>query len=153
MIYYVFMALPLVALMIQDWKTRTVNSLWLLLLFFLAAAGSIVTNGISAAISFFCINIVILLLVGVVLYAYSRVRRKSLNELGGLGDYLFFAALAPLYRPESYVRAAVVMLIFSLLLWLALKKRYKLTSIPLISFCGIPLIVMVSALVWRSING
>ena len=59
--------------------------------------------------------------------------------MGGLGDFLFFVALTPLAAPVDFVRGAVIVLVSSLLLWLLLRKHFALDTIPLITFCGIPL--------------
>jgi len=143
------MLAPLTIMMFSDWKTRTVSLVWLVLLFLMAAAGAILIYGIRTALTFTAINMSILLIIGLALYAYSLIRKKSLGELGGVGDAMFFAAITPMSAPEAYVRKVLAMLVFSLLLWLLLRKRFSLSTIPLVSFCGIPLICIILFLTIR----
>lgn len=140
---YLLMLVPLVAMMVSDWKSRSVGIVWLALLFLLAGAGSVLVNGTEAALGHIGINLAVLFIVGSVLYVYSLVRRKPLGEMGGMGDFLFFVALTPLAGPIDYVRGAVVMLVFSLLLWALLRKRCNLDTIPLVTFCGVPLLLFI----------
>ena len=144
MLFYCLMFVPLAAMMVSDWKSRTVSIAWLVLLFLLAGTGSVLTNGAETALVYVGINLAILLLTGLALLFYSRFRGKALGEMGGLGDFLFFVALTPLFAPVDYVRSAVIMLVFSLLLWLVLRNRCQLETIPLVTFCGLPLPVIMA---------
>lgn len=139
MLFYFLMLVPLAAMMVSDWKSRTVSIAWLVLLFLLAGTGSVFTNGVETALVYIGINLATLLLTGFALWVYSRLRGKALGEMGGLGDFLFFVALTPLAAPVDFVRGAVIVLVSSLLLWLLLRKHFALDTIPLITFCGIPL--------------
>ena len=143
------MLIPLTPMMISDGKSRTVNVLWLALLFLATATGSVFAYGIKEAFAFTAINMAILLILALALYAYSLIRKKRLSELGGLGDALFFAAITPMSAPEDFVRYVLAMLVFSLFLWIALKKRSSLSTIPLVSFCGIPLVSIILFLAIR----
>ena len=134
------MIIPLAVMMVSDWKTRTVNVVWPAVLFVLAAVGSVLENGAVMALVFTGINVAIILLLAAGLYGYARLRGKRLGELSGLGDALFFIAIAPVFPPEDYIRAVIVMLLCSLALWAILRKKFSLDTIPLITFCGIPLI-------------
>ncbi len=137
------MLIPLTFMMLSDWKTRTVSLVWLALLFLATSAGAILAYGIRAALTFMAVNMAILLVLGLSLYAYSLLRKKRLGELGGIGDALFFAAITPMSAPEEYVRRILAMLAISLILWMALRKRFSLATIPLVSFCGIPLVSII----------
>lgn len=134
------MIIPLAVMMVSDWKTRTVNIVWPALLFVLAAVDSVVKNGAVTALAFTGINVAIIFLLAAGLYGYARLCGKRLGELIGLGDALFFIAIAPVFPPEDYIRAVIVMLLCSLALWAILRKKFSLDTIPLITFCGIPLI-------------
>ena len=146
---YLLMLVPLAAMMLSDWKSRSVGVVWLALLFLLAGAGSVLANGAETVLYNICMNLGILLLTAAILYGYSLVRRKPLGEIGGMGDFLFFVALTPLAGPVGFVRGAVVMQVFSLLMWALLRKRYALDTIPLVTFCGVPLIVYILYLTAR----
>ena len=134
------MIIPLAVMMVSDWKTRTVDVVWPAVLFVLAAVGSVWENGAVTVLAFTGINVAIILLLAAGLYGYTCLRGKRLGELIGLGDALFFIAIAPVFPPEDYVRTVIVMLLCSLALWAILRKKFSLDTIPLITFCGIPLI-------------
>ena len=136
MVSYLAMLIPLSLMMVSDWKTRTVTVSSLMVLFLLAGVGSVLNNGMIITLLNLALNLTILGLLLVVLKVYSCVRRIPLAELGGLGDFLFFVALTPLFSPDIYIRLVVVMLMDSLLLWFVLRKKYNLKSIPLVTFCG-----------------
>lgn len=140
---FLLMLIPLALMMISDGRTRTVSVVWLAALFLATAVGSVLAYGIKNALAFTVINMAILLILGLALYAYSLIRKKRLGDLGGVGDALFFAAITPMSAPEDYVRYVLAMLVFSLLLWMVLRKRISLSTIPLVSFCGIPLVSII----------
>ena len=143
------MLIPLAPMMISDGKTRTVHVVWLVLLFIATGTGSVVAYGVKDALAFTAFNMAILLILGLFIYAFSLIRKRRLSELGGIGDALFFAAITPMSAPEDFVRYVLVMLVFSLFLWVALKKRFSLSTIPLVSFCGIPLVFIILFLAIR----
>lgn len=130
-------------MMLSDWKSRTVSIGWLVLLFVLAGGCSIYANGLSQALTNAGMNLSILLVLGLALGAYAKLRGKRLAEMGGLGDILFFAAITPLSSPEDYIRLLIAMLVTSLILWAFLKKKYQLETIPLITFCGLPFMIWI----------
>ena len=149
------MLVPLAVLAVQDWRTRTVGAAWLVLLFAAAFAGSACADGVRATATNLGFNLALLALTGAVLLAYSRIRGKRLRDMLGAGDALFFAALAPAFPPEGYLRACVAMLLCALALWLVLRRSLPSRAVPLVSFCGAPLSLMIillsfDALLWIS---
>lgn len=93
------MIIPLAVMMVSGWKTRTVNVVWPAVLFVLAAVESVLENGAVMALVFTGINVAIILLLAAGLYGYARLRGKRLGEPIGLGDALFFIAIAPGLSP------------------------------------------------------
>lgn len=140
---HLLILLPLLPMMLSDWKSRTVSTGWLVLLFVLAGGCSVYANGLPRALTNTGLNLSILLVLGLALWAYAKLRGKRLAEMGGLGDLLFFAAITPLLSPEDYIRLMIAMLVFSLVLWALLKKRFHLETIPLVTFCGLPLMIWI----------
>lgn len=107
MLFNLSMIIPLAVMMVSDWKTRTVNVVWPAVLFVLAAVGSVLENGAVTALAFTGINVAVILLLAAGLYGYARLRGKRLGELIGLGDALFFIAIAPVFpRRTIYVRSS-----------------------------------------------
>lgn len=140
---HLLILLSLLPMMRSDWKDRTVSIGWLVLLFTTVVLCSIFSNGLPQALTNTAINLSILLVLGLALWAYAKLRGKRLAEMGGLGDLLFFAAITPLSTPEDYIRLMIAMLVFSLVLWALLKKRFHLETIPLVTFCGLPLMIWI----------
>ena len=140
---HLLILLPLLPMMLSDWKSRTVSTGWLVLLFVLAGGCSVYANGLPRALTNTGLNLSILLTLGLALWAYAKLRGKRLAEMGGLGDLLFFAAITPLLSPEDYIRLMIAMLVTSLILWVLLKKKYQLETIPLVTFCGFPFILWI----------
>ena len=143
MLLHLLILLPLAPMMLSDWKSRTVNIGWLVLLFVLTGGCAIYENGLSQTLINTGLNLSILLVLGLALWAYAKLRGKRLAEMGGLGDILFFAAITPLLSPEDYIRLMIAMLVTSLILWALLKKKHHLETIPLVTFCGFPFILWI----------
>lgn len=137
---YLLTIIPLAVMMLSDWKTRTVSILWLSVFFVSVACCSIFVNGLLGAAIYMAMNLTLLLIIGLALYAYSAIRKKRLGEMIGVGDALFFASLTPIAEPEIFIKLLVGMLIFSLLSWLILRKKLNPGNIPLVTFSGLPLI-------------
>lgn len=138
---YLVMLVPLYFMAVSDWKNRTVSIWWLALLFLLTLSYSFLKSGAYLTAIKTGQNIAIILILGLGLYLYSLLRNKKLRELGGLGDLLFFIALTPLFQLEEFIQVTIIMLISSLILWSLLKAKHKLESIPLVTFCSVPLMI------------
>lgn len=77
---------------------------------------------------------VILTIIGI-LFMYSKiVLKKSLKDSFGLGDFLFFIVLAIGFPTVTFLILFSFSLVFSLLLYLVLKKKLKYQSVPLAGF-------------------
>ncbi len=90
-------------------------------------------------ISAICINIAMLAIIIGLLYLYTivKIKRPFFEEVFGMGDVLFFVALAIGFPTMTFIILFVFSLIFSLLVWLVLKKRAKHDSVPLAGYMSI----------------
>ncbi len=90
-------------------------------------------------ISAICINIAMLTIIIGLLYLYTivKIKRPFFEEVFGMGDVLFFVALAIGFPTMTFIILFVFSLIFSLLVWLVLKKRAKHDSVPLAGYMSI----------------
>lgn len=116
----------------QDFKERKVY----LFLFILGMfSGSLIyyqhalTEVFLVSIS---INTAIISTVALLLFLYTKiVLRKKLSKAIGLGDLLFFIVLAVSFPTITFLTFLSTSLIFSLLLFLALKPTLKIKTVPL----------------------
>lgn len=135
--------IPLAFMMVSDWRTRTISLAWLVVMFLVSLAGAVLSYGLRDVMIWMFVNISILTVIALFLMVYSRIRKKRLGELIGLGDALFFGSITPMFVPENYARLVLVMLVFSLMMWVMLRKKVSLSTIPLVTFSGIPIVVII----------
>lgn len=119
-------------LLYQDIKERKV-SLWVLFsgiivggtLHFLHQDSMVFLYNIGITISF------VILIFGV-LWVYASVKlKRNIFDVFGLGDLLFFILLAVSLPIVSFLMVFVFSLIFSLVLFLLLKKSFTNKTVPL----------------------
>jgi len=79
----------------------------------------------------FNLGFVFLLILVCFLYAKLKLKQPLLKEVFGLGDILFFIAIAFSFSIVSFLVLFVFALLFSLLLHLALKHRQTNKNVPL----------------------
>lgn len=105
-ILQLFLILVLLAIALQDFKSMTVTWFFFPLIFIFNAIISIMSNGINQSGLYFTLNLLfILLLVGIIaLYVFIKYKKiKILYNLLGLGDVLFFLALAPAFATFNFL--------------------------------------------------
>jgi len=85
------------------------------------------------------INIGIILSIVSVLYVYTliRIKRPFFKEVFGLGDALFFLAIAVAFPTISFTILFVFSLLFSLGIWFVIKNNSKHNTIPLAGYMSI----------------
>ena len=95
---------PLVILMISDIRSRTVSSWWLL------AFGILNTIFLGLLYGWKCVvlriigNLLLLLIIGVTLLVYAKVRHRPLAELLGVGDLIFLIAVSSAFGLTDYIK-------------------------------------------------
>lgn len=73
-----------------------------------------------------------------VIYLYSKIKLKtSITETFGLGDGLLFFALVFTFSSVSFLTLFVFGLIFSLLVHLVFKNRFKFKTVPLAGYLSL----------------
>jgi hypothetical protein len=86
------------------------------------------------------VNLSLITTVILILWVYSKIilKRKLVNQSIGIGDVLFFIALAFCFSIVSFYVLFVFSLFFSLLMHFLLKKNYKEhTTIPLAGYMAV----------------
>jgi hypothetical protein len=128
-----------VAILMQDVRERKVYwilfpflGLSLFLLFYLNAAT------VQLVLLHVLLNMLIVAIVVLLVYLYTTIFMEGhfLNQNMGLGDLLFFMALAFGFPTVSFMILFVGALVFSLLIFLAMKPIFKGTTVPLAGLMG-----------------
>lgn len=132
-------------IVVQDFKDRAVY--WVL--FPLLGSLLFVINILKSSENEIVILSVLLnlLLVATILFLvflYTKIvlKRKFIDYSLGLGDVLFFIAMALGFPTVTFLTLYVHALLFSFLFFLAIKKKLKEPTIPLAGLMGIYLIIV-----------
>lgn len=135
--------IPLVLMILSDYRHRTVV-LWQLLLFgVIVLIISLVKNGAESTSMNIAINIFLSLLIGTCVYFYFLLKYKSAQSIMGKGDILFILFLTPFFTPRLFLVFMLVSFIATLLMWfIATPVRRNNAHVPLISGIGLCLFVL-----------
>ncbi len=137
--------LCLVAVFLQDWKYRQIHvvlpiTVLILSFYIVRQKNDFFFTTSSYNVLFFLTTLGILTL-------YMSIRNKRfLNPFQnyfGLGDVLFYVAVAPLFLLQSYILFFIFSLIFALVLQVGLKKISKEKTVPLAGFAALFLCIMI----------
>ena len=143
--------LPLIVLLLQDIRTRSIH--WSVLLILLVALGldSVVSNGFQTAISMTLNNSLFLLVQGAFLVLYYILREKPLKSIInvslGAGDILLLFIVTVAFSLFNFIFFYLLSLIFSILVWTLVRFFIKLSdrSVPLAGLISAWLIVVIIA--------
>ncbi|MGV8094893.1 MAG: hypothetical protein AB2L24_23825 [Mangrovibacterium sp.] len=130
--------IPLIPLIVSDWKNRHVL-IWNILLFAVMQIIICLNNNGFARTSYNMLlntltGIIIALMTGV----YFKLRGKLQKELIGWGDILFILCLTPAFSVRSFLIFMILSFVSTLIIWLMLKLWRKISgSIPLVSGMGL----------------
>lgn len=130
----------------QDIKERRI-SLWILMIgIFLGGMIHYLQQPPIVFISNIVINSIFIAIIFGVLCFYAKFKlKKNIFEVFGLGDLLFFILLAISLPILSFLTVFVFSLIFSLVIFIILKNKWKEQTVPLAGlqsfFLGLVLIV------------
>jgi len=116
----------------QDFKDRKVTALLFLVLGCIGATLFYQTQFLEAFGISIGINLIFIAVLSVVLLSYIRFKMKiKVSQAMGFGDFFFFLALAVSFPTITFLVLFSCSLIFSLLLFLILKPRLKIKTVPL----------------------
>ena len=138
----------------QDIKNRSV-SVWVFI--YLTITGGYLhlkTQFLQLFLLNLLINMMVLLVVILIVLLYSKMAlKKHLKEVIGLGDILFFIVLAISFPTVSFLVLFSLSLIFSLVLFLALKSKMIDKTVPLAGFQALFLgIIFFTNLLFNFVN-
>lgn len=131
--------IPLVLMILSDYKSRTVV-LWQLLLFGVTILIiSLAENGLWPTCMNLAINMFLSLLIGLCVYIYFSIKYKSVRSVIGKGDILFILFLTPFFTPRLFLIFMLVSFVVTLLIWVivtTVRKSKSNSNIPLVSGVG-----------------
>lgn len=130
------MLIPLLPMIISDYRDRTVHVLWLAVFGAAAVLSACFCMGWKILIFNILLNSSVLLLMALFLALYFKLRKKKLSGMIGEGDCVFLFLLAPYFQLHNYLMFLVVSSCAALVSWLLVFRRDG--SIPLISVYGKP---------------
>ncbi|NBG64763.1 hypothetical protein [Acidiluteibacter ferrifornacis] len=145
--YFILACVPLFGVIFQDFKSRQIYWFWpplLFLLFFVQSvqeASSIeIVKNVAISTLFVVVNLMI-----VSLY-FSLKEKKWINifkQHFGLGDFLFFLAITPVFSPLNFVLFFVISLILIGLLHAILITfgQLAITTVPLAGWLSVLLVI------------
>lgn len=141
LIFQVITAIPLLIIVVSDFRKYTISSVWLGIFAVSNIAVSFIESGVKSAGTNLLINTILLLLLYVLLWGYVKFfrasRYKSLRDTIGLGDFLFLPAITPLFGPVDFTLFLTVSFILSLVWWSILRIAVnKDKAIPLVGTVG-----------------
>lgn len=137
--------ISLIAIAIQDWKYRKIHVGLPVIIFIISLFAISQTHATRANIIIY--NLFFFLITLVVLVAYMSIKNKKfLNPFEnyfGLGDFLFYVAVTPLFLLEDYVIFFIFSLVFAIVLQIILKKIIKEKTVPLAGFASVFLFFLI----------
>jgi hypothetical protein len=120
---------------LQDVKDRKVSLFLLLSGMFLGGALHMSQQNWLFFLFNIGANIGVVFFIFIILWGYAKIKlQKSIFEVFGLGDLLFFLLLSVSLPTLSFLVLFTASLVFSLLLFLLLKSTFKEKTVPLAGF-------------------
>lgn len=63
----------------------------------------------------------------------------------GIGDFLFYIAVAPLFLTFNFILYFILSMLFSIIMFLLLRKKMKEETIPLAGFASLLLLALIAS--------
>ncbi len=158
--YNLLLLIPVICMVVQDFRSREVGLLWLILLCAGSLCSAFLTMGIRDTLYNLSLNALLILYMiggaGLWFFLKNKVlknsatgRRKASEYIGG-GDIVFVMAVSPLFLLKEYVIFLIVSSVISLVWWMIAKIRAKTNlTIPFIGTSGIVFcVLLLSDIIW-----
>ena len=127
----------------EDFRLRRVAVVWLIVAACVALAVGYVDGGFRQMLTYVCVNSALLLLLGLFLAAYLRLRNKRFNRSFGLGDAVFLLVATPLFAPTDYLRFLIAACVVSLIWWVIVGCDKRRSTIPFVGMMCLVLAVYI----------
>lgn len=133
----------LVPLAYEDFRLRRVGVVWLVLAGIIASAVGYADGGLRQMLADVAVNSVLLLLLGLFLAIYLRLRGKRFFRSFGAGDAVFLLVATPLFTPAGYLRFLIAACMVSLGWWAVVGAGKKRSTIPFVGMMCLVLVVYI----------
>ena len=137
--------LSLVVVFFQDLKFRRIHVVLPVLIFIFSVVLFKRKSEINSTV--YIINMLFFLLIIVILVVYMSLKNKKFinpfTNYFGLGDFLFFLAVTPLFLTYNFIIFFILTMVFSIVLQMLFQKRMKEKTIPLAGFSALLLVLLV----------
>ena len=134
---YLLLLVPAVVLACEDLRTRRVSVVWLAVLGGAAVAAAWLSEGWRTMAWHTAANGALLLIAGLAVAGYLRLRGLSVRHSFGGGDLVCLAALTPLFEAREFVRLSIAACLVALLWWGLRRARRR--TVPFVAMIGIAL--------------
>jgi Flp pilus assembly protein protease CpaA len=133
--------IPLLCMMIEDFRHRTISIMFVLLFFVFSFGYSFYVYSWHIVLENCMLNFLLLLYLHSCFTIYLFIRGKKnkalFEEYFGIGDALYLCALTPMMSLKPYLLFLLLSMIMSLMWWLfKLKTGKKHTTIPFVGVSG-----------------
>lgn len=127
-------------LLVSDFRCRRVGVGWLALFGAVAVLTTVTLYPFCRACLHTGINCGLLVMLGLLLWIYFRLRHglRRLRYCLGSGDVWLLMASAPLFAPAAFLRFLIFSCLLSLLWWVAAGRKHRRT-IPFAGMLGLTL--------------
>lgn len=127
--------ITLLSITYQDLKEREVSFFLFILVGLLLGYFHYAESVWEVFLISIAINVIVVLLILLILSIYSKLKlKKNLNQTFGIGDALFFSALAIGFPTATFLVLFSFSLFFSFIIFLMLKRKLKQHTVPLAGF-------------------
>lgn len=128
---------PLAAMAVSDLCSRRIGMVHLVIFGITLLAASLIEFGWRQVMLNAAFNLLTVLLLWLLLYAYSRLRKMRLPEMVGGGDLAFALAVMPYFGLNDYVLFLIVSSLLTLAVWWASGTGgRRCRDIPLVTGMG-----------------
>lgn len=134
---YLLLLVPAAVLACEDLRTRHVSVVWLAVLGGAAFAAAWLSEGCRTMVRHTAANGALLLIAGLAVAGYLRLRGCSVRHSFGCGDLVCLAALTPLFEAREFVRLSIAACLVALVWWWLCRARRR--TVPFVAMLGIVL--------------
>jgi hypothetical protein len=144
-IAFISLLLCLLLVFFQDWKYRRIHVILPLAIFL--CSFYVIYQGNLSQFKNVVFNLVFLgLTLGILTIYMSLKNKRFLNPFQnyfGMGDLLFYVAIAPLFVIQNYILFFILSMIFAIGLQMGLKKIIAEQTVPLAGFSALFLCIVI----------
>lgn len=134
----------LLLLVYQDFKLRQISALLPAVIFLVLAKLNVLSPKLFRQV--LMVNVALLCLIVTLLTIYLSLKTRSFinpfKSYLGLGDFLFYISLCPLFTSINYLSFFVFSLLFSLLLYKWFRSVFKKDGVPLAGLTALFLLLI-----------